>query len=488
MGSKNKKETPQMEETNTKAATSSQNRLSSKNFKSGAYSTMLITLMIVIVLIVNLAIGRLDLKLDVSNNHIFTLTDTTKEIVKGLEDDITIYYIAQEGLEADTIKRVVDKYDSLSSKITVEVKDLVLYPNFASQYYDGEILSDSVVVVNETTGAYKYIDYENMLTYRNTSLEIKTSGIDVEGQITSAIQRVTASDLPKMYYVGGHGETTLSDSFKNAVNKQNVDLVNLNMLVDTEIPEDCDVLLFNGPTYDLSEDETELVKQYMEQGGNVIILLANSQEEMPNFHELLNYYGVNAEPGIIVETSGYCLGTYQTYLLPKNGFHESISKAFSDGLSMIVPLSQGLTELDSKRSSLDVQSLLYTSDKAYLKVNTKAETTAKEAGDVDGPFRLAFMIEEKTGTETGKMLVVASHYFIDESMLSSGQYGNAAFMTEIISYMTGAGLSIPTRSLEQQYVVVSGTQITVWGIVVVGVIPLILLGTGFVIWMKRRRR
>jgi len=125
---------------------------------------------------------------------------------------------------------------------------------------------------------------------------------------------------------------------------------------------------------------------------------------MPNFNELLNYYGVETYPGVIVESSGYYLGTYPTYLLPKNGFHESVAKAFSNGLSMIVPFSQGMRELSSVRSTLEIKSLLYTSADAYLKINTQAETTLKEEGDIDGPFQLAYLIEEKVGSRTGRML------------------------------------------------------------------------------------
>ncbi|MBQ9592255.1 MAG: hypothetical protein IJR36_00085, partial [Lachnospiraceae bacterium] len=88
----------------------------------------------------------------------------------------------------------------------------------------------------------------------------------------------------------------------------------------------------------------------------------------------------------------------------------------------------------------------------------------------------------------GKMLVLASHYFINQTMLESGQYGNEAFMAEVLAYMTGVQMSIPARSLQQQYVVPTHTQSIVWAVITVGVIPLILLTTGFIIWIRRRRR
>ena len=58
--------------TNTKATGSGQNDVHSKNFKSGAYSTLMILLMIVIVLVVNLAVTTFDMQADVSN-HIWMI-------------------------------------------------------------------------------------------------------------------------------------------------------------------------------------------------------------------------------------------------------------------------------------------------------------------------------------------------------------------------------------------------------------------------------
>ena len=484
----NKTREEQMSEAmNTKATGSGQNEVTSKNFKSGAYSTLMILMMIVIVLVINLAVTTFDLQVDVSNSQVFTLTDTTKDILKDLDQNISIYYIAQEGLQEETIYKIVERYPAASNKVHLELKDIVLYPNFASQYTTGEILTDSIIVVNEDTGAYKYIDHENLLSYAATSSSIEANGLDVEGQVTAGIVAVSSTELPIMYYVGGHGETKLSDAFTKAVAKQNITLANLNMYTSTEIPADCDVLFFNGPTYDLSEEEVAMVRNYMDNGGHVIIMLANSEEEMLNFDSLLSYYGVVRHPGIIVENTGYYLGTYRTYLLPKVGYYLAITRTFSDGLTMILPMTQGLTKVDDLRSSLEIHRLLSTSNDAYLKVNTQATTTYKEVGDEDGPFDLGYYIEEDSGRK-GSMLVIASHYFINQSMLESGQYGNEAFMAEVLSYMTGTSMSIPARSLEQQYIVANHTQIMTWAIITIGVIPLILLTVGFVIWFRRRRR
>ena len=475
---------------NTKASGSGMNAVDSKNFKSGAYSTFLTLIVLVAVLAVNLLASKINLQFDVSANSIFTLTSDTKDVCKNVKDPVTIYYIAQQGLENSTIKKIVDKYAKFD-KVTVVQKDPVLYPNFTKQYTEDSLSSDSVIIVNNTTNAYKCIDYQDMLVYSDSSSSTTATGVDVEGQITAGIQNVEATNLPKLYYTGGHGETGLGDEIVAAIKKQNVDVENLNMYNTPDIPDDCDILVLNGPTYDLSADEVKKIEAYMNAGGNIIITLANTTEKMTNFDQLLSDYGMTEHTGVIVEDSDHCLGTYQTYLLPNITYHYAIQKTFSEGKTLLMPFSLGLTVNDNISSDLSVKPFLYTSDNAYLKKNTKADTVAKEDGDEDGPFDLAVFVEGASdSSKMGHMMVLSSSYFLADAILSTGQYGNAYMMTEAISYMTSgkAGLSIPTRSLVQQYVVTSNSAITFWAVITVGIIPLIIIGWGFIIWLKRRRR
>ncbi len=51
-----------------------------------------------------------------------------------------------------------------------------------------------------------------------------TTGFDGEGQITSAIGYVTSEDLPIMYTLSGHGEKDLDSSFKEDIQKANIDI------------------------------------------------------------------------------------------------------------------------------------------------------------------------------------------------------------------------------------------------------------------------
>ena len=52
---------------------------------------------------------------------------------------------------------------------------------------------------------------------------------------------------------------------------------------------------------------------------------------------------------------------------------------------MLFPLAHGISEIDSYRSTLDIQSLLVTSSSAYVKSDIEnSDTLAQEDGDIAG--------------------------------------------------------------------------------------------------------
>ena len=99
---------------------------SSRKFKMGGFQTLMIAIVVIVVVVLNLLVGKMNITVDLSSDKIYTLTDDTKNLVSGLSDDITIYYMVQDGNEATAIEKVLDEYARLSH-IKVEKKDPVVY-------------------------------------------------------------------------------------------------------------------------------------------------------------------------------------------------------------------------------------------------------------------------------------------------------------------------------------------------------------------------
>ncbi|BCN29817.1 GldG family protein [Anaeromicropila herbilytica] len=464
----------------------------SRKFRSGAYSTMISAVVIAIVLIFNLIAGELDLKVDLSSNSIFTLTKTTKNLVKNIKDDVTIYYIAGENSQKDQVKEIVDKYKTLSSKIKVETKDPVLYPTFTSAYTSDDVADKSVIVVNNKTKAYKYVKYSDMLQYTyDSSYNPQVTGVDVEGQITSAIQYVTSTDLPKIYTLEGHNEAELGTTITNALKKQNVSISTLKLLSKDAVPEDCSLLVINGPIYDFTKEEVEKVKAYLEKGGKAIILADYTKESMPNFSDLLEYYGVKLCDGVVIEgdSNNYMSGN-PAYLIPTIESHDITKSISDDNKAVVVPAAKGLQQVDTLRSTLTIDKLLTTSDSAFSKVDMNSSSYQKEDNDISGPFNLGVLATDKYNNKESKVVIYASSYLIDDKMTQYDQLGNSDLFISTVNYLTDKqnNLSIPVRSLEEKHVTLTSTEANTWGTIAVFIIPLMFLGTGIVVTLRRRKK
>ena len=74
--------------------------------------------------------------------------------------------------------------------------------------------------------------------------------------------------------------------------------------------------------------------------------------------------------------------------------------------------------------------------------------------------------------------------------LETNQFGNRTVLLNSLSYLAGqetTTLAIPTRSLQQESVQIQESDRIFFTVLLVVIIPLILLGTGLFIWIKRRK-
>lgn len=465
----------------------------SRKFRGGAYATAVSAVVIIIILVLNIIVTELDLKVDISKEGTFTLTDVTKDYVKNIKDDITIYYLAQTGQEDKTTTEIIQKYPQLSGHIKVEYKDPVLYPSFAQKYYSDAITNNSVLVVNNSNDRAKYIPAGDMIVSEvdyNTYQSYQT-GIDVEGQVTSALQYVTTEDLPVMYTVTGHGEAELGTTITTSLGKINVTSQSINTLTSESIPEDCSVLLINAPQKDYSPDEVTMIKDYLSKGGDALIYTDYNTSSLENFASLLDYYGVSQVTGLVVEGSrNHYMGQYMTYLVPDYSTHEITTDLKSDDTYVVAPLSSGLQTLDTARSTITTAPILVTSDEAYSKTDINSTNSSKEAGDIDGPFNLGIAVTETYNEAETKLVVYGSSALIDESMVSSSSLGNLDLFLNSVNYVTDKAdtLAVRTVSTQQQYLNVTAAQANLWSVLMVIVLPVFVLGTGGFVVLRRRKK
>ena len=472
----------------------------SKAFKAGGYSLAAIAIVIVMAVLVNVLVNALPetaTKLDNTSNQLFTISDQTKKLLSGLEDDVTLYWIVRDGYENDTISLLLDRYEDMSDHISVEKVDPDVYPSFAEKYTSS--LTDNSIVA-ESGSKSRYIDYYDIYVYDYdyyTYMYYGTYDVSFNGEseITSAIDYVVNEELPKVYMIKGHGESDLSTTFETAVEKENIELSDLSLLTEESIPEDASCIIINSPTSDISANEKEVIEDYLLNGGKMILITSPLEDgDLANIKECMSYYGVEVQDGIVVEgNQNYYAWGMPYYLLADIGSHDITEPLISGGYYILLPLAQGLTVTQAQSDTVSVTELLSTSSSAFSKLAGYELTTyEKEDGDVDGPFALSvFITDDISDEEQTQILWISSGALLDDSVNEMVSGANQDFFLNALGFICDqdeSSISIHSKSLSAEYLTVSSASASLLSILMVGIIPAIFLAVGVVIWIKRKRR
>lgn len=468
----------------------------SRAFHAGGYSLAAAAVVIAIAIAVNLVAGALPAawtKLDLTDSGLYSLSAQTQQMVSALEDEVTIYWLAQEGYEDSALEQLLERYSSLSGQLKVVHKDPVVYPNFAQQYTSEAISNNSLIV---TCGERsRYISYYDIYVtdyssyYTTGSYSTQFAG---ESEVTSAINYVTSDELPVVYTLTGHGESALPTDLSAGAEGENLALEELSLLTTEAVPEDADALLIYAPQKDLSDDEKERVLTYLQGGGKLLLVTDYTQEELPNLMEIMAYYGLSSVDGIVLEgdDARYLWGA-NYYILPDLSSHAITDPILQDGYYVLAPVAQGISVADELREGLTVTALLTTSDAAYSKTAGYDMTTYdREEGDLDGPFTLAAAATETLEEgESGLVWFTTSRMF-DTSDRWVAASANLDLFLNALSWLCQQEntLSIRAKNLSTSYLTVPASDASTLSLLLVAVLPLAVLGCGIAVTIRRRRR
>lgn len=468
-----------------------------KSLKNGSYSMGITAIVIAVLVVINLIVGQIPEKytqVDVSTQKLYTISDTTEKYLKDMNTDVTIYHIVQSGKEDSVLEKMLTRYEEESKHIKVEKKDPVLYPNFTSQYTSDDVADNSLIVVaGEKSKVISYSDlYETEMDY--TTYQTNTTGFDGEGQIDSAISYVTSENLPVIYTLEGHEELELNSSLTDSLQKANYDVQSLNLLTQDAVPEDTGCLMIEAPQKDLSEEEAQKIITYMEAGGKVMIFTEYIGTDMPNLKSVLENYGVTTGDGVIMEgDTGHYIMQRPYYIVPTIDSSDITSDIKSNNRYVLAPISQPVKTLSDYRDTLQISSLLSTSDKAYIKTDVQNMTTyEKEDSDEEGSFQVGVSVTEQVDDDnTTQLVYFGCASLLDEATDQQVSGGNTDLVLAALGWMCendAPVIDVTSKSLTMSYLTVPQFDAAYWSIIVCGVIPVAFLLIGTVIWFKRRKQ
>ncbi|MEE1312850.1 MAG: GldG family protein [Lachnospiraceae bacterium] len=448
----------------------------------GALSATSIVLIIIVAVLANVLITKTNLSYDVTDNKIFTISEQSKKITKNLEKDVTIYFLSSKDDIDDGYLQIVNQYKKNSDHISVKFRDMELYPNFASQYMSSDETAEEggMIVVCGEKG--KYVSPND---YVGTNIDASgnyTTEVTLESSVTPAINYVTSENTPIIYLLTGHGELDFDSSFENTIEGDNYEFKELNLLTESSVPDDCAILLVNGPTSDLSSTDMKKVKKYMKNGGKLFYVCNTEAETLENFESLLDSYGIGINDGIVVESdSSMYMQGYPTYLLPTIESNTITNALVENSSYVLMPVSKGLTVTD------DATALLSTSDNAYSKTNLESETIEKESGDIDGSFALAAEALNEDGESQVIVIGCPNMIMSDIDQYVSGS--NSDFVSNCINALNQQDdkISIKAKEVSNETATYTTAAVQAVSFVTVIGIPVCILIIGLIVVILRRR-
>ncbi len=452
--------------------------LKSPQARYGTYSTLLVAVAVAIVIMINMVAGQFPeswKNIDLSSNNLYEITDQSKALLKSLDKKVEIHILAEKDATDERIKIFVEKYAGLSKKLSVKWTDPVLHPTVLVA---NNAESNTIIVSCEETGKSMKIAMSDMITYDEMAYyyygTYEETAFDAEGQLTSAVNYVVNETTQKIYYTAGHGEKTLSDTLSDLFAKSNFSTEEINTLMQTEIPEDCDLLFLYGPTTDFTEDEVKNLSAYLQNGGNVIYLMGETDKMLTNLNGLLLEYGLEVVDGYMADTQR-CYQQNPYYVFPTLSVSGDLATGLeSEMVLMLYP--RGMKTVDPARDTITVESFMSTSSAGGYKITEEEQE--------QGSYVLGAVATE----DKARLTIITSDTLVDENITKaySTLENNTLFMNAVTSnFEEGSNASIAPKSLAITYNTMQNVGLSTL-IVIVGVPVVILIG-GFVTWLKRRK-
>jgi ABC-2 type transport system permease protein len=504
--------------------------MSKKTLSTGVFSVTTIAVACALAVVVNLVASVIPSNftaLDFSYAQLYSITDDTKEAMAALNDDITIYALVSENSKDAKIDGVLSRYEDLSNHIKVKYIDPSSQPYFYQDYTDSAPTTNSLIVVSDARSRvidyYDIYDYEQNIDYSTYSYTNELVGFDAEGQLTSAIQYVTmdSEELPVIYQITGHDESSVGSDFTEAITKANMTLSSIELLNEDAVPDDAEAIIINAPQTDFNAADAQKVIDYLAAGGKAIIIGSYSESELTNFNSILEAYDVSFTKGVIAENDSqyyYKMGG-PFYLLPSVN-----SSDYTSGLSgsyIYVPASVGITypeeteedtesadteevaeateseesteDADAVDTTISYTSLADTSSDAVAKNNpNEMQDYGYEDGDEYGPFSVGLSVEQAVDSDNTTQIVVFGSPYVFSDEASQLTANNPTLFSDVISVLvpeTGAGGNvIPEKSFTLGNITVSALYSIIIGIIFMFVVPIVLLGIGIAIFVIRRKK
>jgi ABC-type uncharacterized transport system involved in gliding motility auxiliary subunit len=419
----------------------------------------------------------------------------------------------------DQVSELLKRYEVISDRISVEYIDPDKEPLKTRQLAEefGISIADTVVfAVGDRT---KYVTSDQMAEYDYSGMQFGQAptmrSFKGEEQFTSAMLSLVAPEVPKVYFVTGHGEVSPSSGggpgerglsvLAEALKRENLETAETSLL-GGELPSDADVLAIVGPTRPFTEAEVELLESYLENGGRLLLALdplieSDGTMRPTRLEGLLASHGVEVGDDLVVDPSRrlpfYDLSAVYLTDFPSHPVTQGL-----EGVAVLFIVARSMTADEDG----DGQMIVRTSDEGWGESNLgqllAGQPVAEDDADTPGPVGVGVVVEgssppdaaeggddETPAEEPERAFRLAA--FGDSDFFSDFEISNAGNLTLALNAFNWLAqreqsLGIPPREVEQVNLFLTQQQMRTILLITLLAMPGAAIVLGILVWRKRR--
>jgi len=472
--------------------------LVSRRGKFGTSTTIMVSIFIGIILLVNaISIGNYH-RFDFTGLAQFTLTSQTKDVLAELETPVDVLcFFTPDNPVREYAKNLLTEYEYYTNQLSVEEIDPEIYPDRARHYGVTDMAASYGTVVFESTKGQRSVYGPQIV-------------VEVEHAFTSAILEVTGTIQKKVYFLTGHGESSVLSDYSSAregLLDNLFQVETLDLFYTPDIPEDCAVLIIPGPTKSMTGDELVILNNYLKNNGALMVLVnPNPPQEVK---QLLSSWGVEIEDGTVIDPTSYAAPGMENLLITSLRNFLGLRNIYFPGATAIIPqpiyepqLLPDTTPPEfiwiNENTRIEMYSLVRSSADSWLEKNfdPDEEPEFNEGVDLEPPLNISLLIsappEDEAQEESMEKIQGPRLIVIGDSDFASNKHffnGNNSdlFLNSVNLLTAGTELiSIDRKVLQTRGLIIGPEEVRFLNISSIGLLPIIILVIGGIIWWRRR--
>lgn len=479
-----------------------------KKLQYGSISIVLVIVFIAAIVFGNMGVSfltdRFNLKLDISAEGLYSISEQTEIMLKNLDQPVTAYILLSEAEVENSggyaqanelLKRYVNMSDG---KFNLEYVDIYKNPTFVQKYQTSSALTSGSIII-ESEKRFKVLSsadlYEVSVGYTSSGTPTTyRTGFAADQAFASALHYITTNQLPTVVKIFGHGES-YDSSFMNLFLNNNYTVTEINLSME-DIPANADLLLIGAPSSDFTEEEITKLDDYLSNSGNVMVFANVEAGEMPVFNRYFSEWGIGLKNEIVLDATRGLFGDASLVApyIENSVVTESLS--YNNNSIIVSPSSRGMEVLWADKGNRATEVVLSSSATAYSKdlSQGKIDSYEQAEGDTVGTFPLCVLSSQSVlvnnETQKSNVLFFASGWLANATFIEQQSLLNAKFLISAMNYMNPVvdAVSIEARDFVDSTLVILTETANAILVVTVFLIPLLIMGLGLFVWIRRKNK